>query len=464
MAQDASTNRSHFWIWATGAGTCVLGLLITYFLFVEAPPPRRIVIAAGSKDGAYYRFAQLYAVQLKAEGIKLDVRITQGSSENLQLLTDERSDVNIAFIQTGIADPDHTGSLMSLASLYREPLWIFYRGDEPLARLTQLAGKRIAIGTEGSGTHGVAVTLLQANGIDATNAEFIEKNGTDAADALENQAVDVAFFVAGIEAAYIQRLLRATDVRLAELAQTDAYERQFRFLSKVTIHAGLLDLMRDIPSKDTLMVAPAAMLVAHESLHPALISLLLKVATKVHRSGDLLAETGEFPSPSLTDIPLSDDADHFFRAGPPMLQRILPFWLASLVDRLKIMVIPLFMLFMPLIKVAPPLVRWQTRRKIYMWYSQLRKIDQQAIHGMTAEEARQSLGNLRTLEQQIAHVGVPLSYMEEYYNLRLHLNLVRARVNSIVDQRDSADSLPFETAAKVLNDLKRTEFRQKESA
>ncbi len=464
MAAKALANRPHLWIWMTVSAACALGLFLTYFMFVEAPPPRRVVIAAGSKDGAYFRFAERYAELLKKEGIFLDVRTTEGSVENLRLLADERSDVSVGFVQTGIADPEKSGSLVSLASLYREPLWIFYRDSQPVDRLTQLRGKRIAVGADGSGTRAIAIQLLETNGIDADQAEFVSKSGTAAADALENQEVDAAFFVAGIEAAYIQRLLRATDVRLAELAQADAYERQFRFVSAVTLHAGLIDIKHNIPTKDTVLIAPAATLVAHTSLHPALIALLLKVATKVHRSGDLLATTGEFPSPSLVDLPLSDDAERYFRVGPPVLQRILPFWLASLVDRLKIMVIPLIMLLMPLLKVAPPLVRWQTRRKIYMWYSELRKIDQLTIHGMSGSEAKESSEKLQVLEQQIAHVGVPLSYMEEYYNLRLHLNLVRTRVNAIADQEEFSTGGTLETLGKYTGEIRLKEYRPKESA
>ncbi|HEY0983211.1 MAG TPA: hypothetical protein VGE80_13870, partial [Schlesneria sp.] len=175
-----------------------------------------------------------------------------------------------------------------------------------------------------------------------------------------------------------------------------------------------------------------ATLVAHRSLHPALVSLLLKVATKVHQQGDLLSNVGEFPSPKLTDLPLNPEAERYFRSGPPVLQRFMPFWLASMLDRLKIMIIPLIMLLMPLMRVAPPLVRWQTRRKIYLWYDELRRIDLRSIDGMTIEEADSSLEHLHRLEQQIARIGVPLSYMEEYYNLRLHLNLVRSRVLSIL--------------------------------
>jgi hypothetical protein len=298
--------------------------------------------------------------------------------------------------------------------------------------LTQLKSKRIGVGSDGSGTHVIAIQLLNANGVTSDTAELVDVGGNASARALENGEIDVAFFVAGVDAEYIQHLIRTPGIHLAELAQATAYERQFRYLSTLTISAGMLDIAHNIPLNDTILVAPAATLVAHESLHPTLVALLLKVATKVHKRGDVLAKSGEFPSPHFTDLPLSDEAEHFFRVGPPVLQRFLPFWVASLVDRMKIMIIPLIMLLMPLLRAAPPLVRWQTRRKIYMWYSELREIDQKAIHGMSANEAQSSQEKLHKLEQQISHVGVPLSYMEEYYNLRLHLNLVRSRVQAIM--------------------------------
>ena len=271
-----------------------------------------------------------------------------------------------------------------------------------------------------------------ANDLDASQAEFVATSGTGAADALQRGEIDAAFFVAGIEAPYIQQLIKDPDVKLAELAQTGAYLRRFRYLSTVTIPAGLFDLKANLPAQDTVLLAPAATLVAHKSLHPALIPLLLKAATSVHRNGDLLTNVGEFPSTSFTDLPLSEDAEHFFRSGPPVLQRLLPFWLASLIDRTKLMIIPLLVLLMPLVRAAPPLVRWRTRRKIYLWYVTLRQIDQKAIHGMSVSEAQHSFDALKVLEHQIAQVDVPLSYMEEYYNLRLHLNLVRSRIEPML--------------------------------
>lgn len=430
----SSSRASGAWNWLVIVTCTVASLVIGYVVLVEAPPPRKLVIAAGGKDGAYYRFAMRYAELLKQDGIAVTVRDTKGSVQNVELLVDEDSDVYLAFVQSGIADPAKCEKLQSLCSLYREPLWIFYRSEQQLDRMSQLNGKRIAIGPEGSGTRAITLQLLQANDMDELTADLIPLSGGDAAEALMRGEIDAAFFVASIEASYIQRLMKDPEIHLMELIQTEAYLRRFRYLSTVTVHAGLLDLKNNLPSTDTVLLAPAATLVAHESLHPALIPLLLKAASKVHRTGDLLSNSGEFPSVAYTDLPVSEEAEHYFRYGPPVLQRFLPFWLASLIDRTKLMIIPLLVLLMPLFRVTPPLVRWRHRRKIYLWYVTLREIDQRAIHGMSTIDAQKSLDALKVLEQQIAGVGVPLSYMEEYYNLRLHLHLVRSRVESLAQQ------------------------------
>lgn len=439
MSQELEKKSSFpFWMWIAVLGVCIAGIMIPFVLFVEAPPPHRIVIATGREDGAYHRFAQQYADILKKDGITLELRSTKGSVENLSLLQDPNSDVSVALVQSGIADPKQSESLQALCSLYYEPLWIFYHGSQPVDRLTQLKGRRLAIGPEGSGTRGIALQLLTANGIDASQADFVPIAGNQSADALTKNEVDAAFFVAGVETGYIQQLLKAQNVGLVELSQAKAYERRFRFLSTLTIPAGgLLELKDNVPAKSIVMISPSATLVTRKSLHPALITLLLNVATKVHSAGDLLTNPGEFPSPSRTDLPISEHAVNYFKFGPPVLQRLLPFWLASLVDRMKIMIIPLIMVLMPLIRATPPLVRWRTRRKIYLWYARLRKVDQKAIQGMSIEEAERSLEELNILEQQVAQVGVPLSYMEEYYNLRLHLHLVRTRVTQLMPQRKS---------------------------
>jgi len=437
-ASPAGRGKHALTVWGMVILICLAGLVGTYLLFVKAPPPSKIVLAAGGKSGAYYRFAQRYADELKKEGLAVEVRETQGSGENLQLLQDDASGVSVAIVQSGVADDKARDDLEALGSLYREPLWVFYRGDARVERLSQLAGKRIGVGPEGSGTYPVAVRLLAANGLPEADPKTVlvkPDNIADSAAALQKGDLDAAFFVAAFETPYVRQLLNDDKVRLLSFDQHDAYHRKYRYLSELTVPAGLVNLGQNLPPKDVSLLAPTAMLVSRKDLHPALVSLLLTVATRVHGKGDELSNPGEFPSASYTDIPVSKDAEEFYKYGPPVLQRYLPFWLASLVDRLKIMVVPLVMLLLPLFRAAPPLVRWRTRRKVYLWYSLLRAIDQKLTAGMNAPEIRESMTELRSLEQQVvAHVDVPLSYMEEFYNLRIHIRMLEEKLEKLLEK------------------------------
>ena len=428
-----STRRSFkhpILVWGAVAVLSLAGLAGTYMLFVEPPPPHHLVIATGSKEGAYFTFAQEYAEILKKEGFTLEVRATNGSVENLQLLL--KHEVGAALVQSGLADAAAAKALQSLGSLYREPLWIFYGGTAKVERLSEFAGKRIAVGPPGSGTRAIALLLLGANGVTAKNATFTEDSGPAAVAALGSGTLDVAFFVAAIETHFIHDLLVDDKVQLMDLKQQAAYLQRFRFLAKVDLPAGLINLGKNVPSKKISLVAPAATLVVRKDLHPAVASLLITTASKIHSSGDLVSNPGEFPTDAYTDLPLSEEARRYYKTGPPFLQRYLPFWLASLVDRLKVMIIPLLMVLMPLFRAAPPLVRWRTRRKVYLWYSLLREIDQKLTVGMTAADIQENLATLRSVEQQVvAHVDVPLGYMEEFYNLRVHIRMMEEKLENM---------------------------------
>ncbi len=418
------------WVWIIGF--CLAALGATYVMFVEPPPPRKFVIASGARNGAYFHHAEQYAAELQKDHITVEVRETAGSVENLRLLGEEGSGVAAAIVQSGVAGPDEIKHFYALGSLYREPLWVFYRGQEKLDRLSQLAGKRIGLGPVGSGTYAIAVRLLAENGVlesvgsqGAGTAVLAQESVAAAATALQKGDLDAAFFVAAFDAEYIQGLIADKGLKLLSFDQHEAYHRRFRFLAPVTVPAGLANLGQNIPDHDVALVAPTAMLVVRKDFHPALVPLLLATATHIHRRGDELSDPGEFPSESYCDFPLSDDAKRFFTSGQPVLQRLLPFWLASLVDRAKVMLIPLVMLLMPLVRAAPPLLRWRTRRKIYLWYSDLRDIDQRLVSGISSADLDQELARLNEIEHQVAYVDVPLSYMEEFYHLRTHLDMLQ---------------------------------------
>ena len=430
------------WLWI--AGVCGAILVATYMMFVEPPPPRKLTIASGSQGGAYFRFAHEYARELRRHGLTVEVRETAGSVENLNLLRQEDSDVSIAIVQSGLANEEDAEHFLALGSLYREPLWIFHRGDEKLDQLSQLRGRRIGVGAAGSGTHAIAMRLLAANGVveagqgtpetgSPTNVtssptRLVVQGVAETTTALQDGRLDAACFVAAFEADYIQQLLVDERVKLLTFDQQEAYRRRFRFLSSVILPAGAVDLGRNIPNQNIALLAPTAMLTVRSDFHPALVPLLLSAATRIHGKGNELCEPGEFPSESYCDLPVSDDARRFYRSGQPFLQRLLPFWLASLVDRAKLMVIPFIMLMMPLVRAAPPLIRWRTRRKIYRWYSALREIDQEVVIGEPNSEIDRLAGRLNHIERQVAHVEIPLSYMKEFYHLRLHMMMLRQRL------------------------------------
>ncbi|HVS34777.1 MAG TPA: TAXI family TRAP transporter solute-binding subunit [Gemmataceae bacterium] len=444
-------------VWGVIILICAAGMVGTYVLFVKAPPPSKIIIATGKESGAYYPLGLAYAEELKKEGLTVEVRKTEGAGENLQLLQDPHSGVSVAFLQSGVADPEAANQLQALGSLYREPLWVFYRGDKKITEISQLAGKRIGVGTRGSGTYPIASKLLAANGLPEapdSGAEkqtvLVERDAAEAAKTLlkADGDLDAAFFVAAFKADYIQQLLNDTNLHLMSFSQQEAYHIKYRFMSDLTLPQGLVNLGKNVPAENISLLAPTAMLVTRKDVNPDLIPLLLTVAAHINGKASEFANPGEFPSASYTDIPVSPDAETYYKSGPPLLQRYLPFWLASLVDRLKVMLLPLIMLLLPLFRAAPPLVRWRTRRKIYRWYSDLREIDRKMAEGLSGAKLDAELARLRDISKQVAAVEVPLSYMEEFYHLRMHLAMLQEQMEKRKTQQgNGATAVPLSANA-----------------
>jgi TRAP transporter TAXI family solute receptor len=400
--------------------------------FVEPAPPRTVVIATGSASGAYHAVARQYAEHFQAAGIELVVRETAGSLENYALLGTPGSGVDVAIVQGGTApvETERRRDLVALASLYLEPVWVFYRGEPGLGRLGQLAGRRIAVGAQGSGARALALELLSAGGVlgEQSGTTLVDVGGARAVAALREGSVDAALFVMGPTAPLLAELLAVPGVRLMSFEQTQAYARRFRYLSPVTLHRGSLDLVRDVPERDVQLVAPAAVLVARKDVHPAVVALLTEAAVQTHRGGDLLSDPGTFPSATLTELPVNEQARYYLTHGPDFLRRVLPFWLAALIHRFVVLLIPLFMVLVPLLRLTPPVYRWSIRSRIYRWYARLRVIDERLRAMPDAEQVRKDLLLLEQLEHEIGGVKVPLSYMDDFYDLRLHVGYIRGRL------------------------------------
>jgi TRAP transporter TAXI family solute receptor len=418
--------------WGLPVLVALLGFLVAW-RYVEPPPPRQIRIAAGERDGAYHAFATRYADFLAREGIELQVVETAGSVENVRRLRD--GDCDLALVQGGVGSHFPDAPIDSLASLYYEPLEVFFRAPLKIEYLTDLKGRRIAAGEEGSGTRLLSIELLAQNGVTEESAELIATKASEAANLLLAGEIDAAFFVSSASGNVVDRLLRDESVRLLSFRRHRAYRSRRHYLSSVTLGEGSIDLIRNLPPSDVTLLAPAASLVSRQDFHPALVTLMLRAAEDVHHEGGLFEEPGEFPSARYTEYPLRRQAQSFLRNGPNFLHRYLPFWWASMIDRLKILLVPLLTLLIPLAKVAPAVYRWRIRSKIYRWYGRLRELDMRLEQrGEQTFDIEREREEIDALEQEFNNVSVPLAYMDEFYELRTHIQLIREKVRLIGEQ------------------------------
>ena len=394
-------------------------------------------IAAGSRDGAYYAFAKQYADYVAGQGLELEVVETAGSVENVKLL--QTGECELGFVQGGVGSQFPDAKLESLASLYFEPLWLFHRASLKIEYLTDLKGLRVAVGGEGSGTRALASQLLAQNGVTEDSAHLLSVKAAEAAGRLQAGEVDAAFFVSSPSGPLIRELLLEESLKLFSFGRDLAYRARYRYLASVTLGEGSIDLVRNIPAKDTILLAPAAALVSDEDFHPDLVTLMLQAAEHVHHRGGLFEEPGEFPSSRYTEFPLPRHARNYLERGPTFLHRYLPFRWASMLDRLKIMLVPLLTLLIPLIKVAPPVYRWRIRSKIYRWYRDLRELDLRLEQRRAGSlDVERELADLDALEEEFNSVEVPLAYMDEFYELRTHIQLIRQKLTQVGGPEEKA--------------------------
>jgi TRAP transporter TAXI family solute receptor len=412
----------------------LIGFAVAY-QFVEPAPPRQMTITTGGESGAYYLFAERYAEILARNGVALTVKTSAGSFENLTRIGQGEADV--ALVQGGIPPPAASadgGALTSLGSVSYEPVWLFYRGDRRFDKLHQLAKKRIAVGGEGSGVRGLALQLLAANAIPGNSPRLLPLAGQHAADALQQGKIDAAFIIAAPEAPIVQALLRAPGIRVMSFSQADAYTRRFPFLSKIVLPQGVIDLVHNKPPQDTILLASTANVIVSENLHPALVSLLLQAMVEVHGKSGFFQTAGEFPAYRDHSFILATDAQRHYKSGPPFLQRYLPFWIAVLVERLFVFLLPLFALLLPLLRIAPAIYTWRVRAKIFRCYGDLKFLENDLRQHYQPAQHAAYLQRLDRIEEAATRRNIPLAFSDLLYTLREHIHFVRQKLHHLASQ------------------------------
>jgi uncharacterized protein len=405
------------------------GFVVAYRL-VDPAPSSTLRIATGAPEGAYATAAERYKAILARDGVTLEVVHTAGAVENLTLLSNPEGGIDLALVQGGTGSPERAPELVSLASVLFEPLWIVVRSDRAPRSLLELAGRRVAIGAEGSGTRVLALELLASSGALERAINISDKGGGDAVQALLNGEIDAAFFVTARPTPLLTPLFQVRGIRILNLEHAEAYKFRHQYLTSVTLPAGVISLDPPIPAQDVALLAPAASLVARKGLHPALIDLVLGAAKEVHGPRQLFAKRGEFPSAEYLDFPLDRQAQRYLESGPSFLRRYLPFQVAGFVERLWVLALPLLTLVIPLMRVAPPAYRWQVKRKIYRWYKHLRRLEEDLWCAHDDKARGELLARLNRLQRNVGKVKVPLSYADQLYHLRLHIDFLRQRIET----------------------------------
>lgn len=404
-------------------GAVVVGLVIA---FANPAPPSSITITAGPRDSSFMQMANAYRTILARSGIKLNVLESEGSEQNLDRLLDPTQHVDLGFVQGGVTDGKAVNSLMSLGSVAYLPMVVFYRGAG-LDQLAQLEGKRVAIGREGSGTHSLALKLLHANGIaPGGTTELLAWDGQQAATELIAGRVD-AVMLSGDSTtrALMLHVLSMPGISVLNFGEAAAYTRLFPFLEDITFPPGVLDLRRRVPSETVHLVGPTVQVVARDTLHPAISDLLMEAEREVNGAPGLLQRAGEFPGLQRRDFRISDDAARYQKLGKSFLYRILPFWVASAVDRLIVVLLPLAVVVIPALRAIPGLYRWRIRSRIYRYYGALIAIEREALAKPSAAKKRELLGDLDEIEQSLNTLRMPLAHADAFYVLREHIGFVR---------------------------------------
>ena len=409
-------------------------LALTVFWFFYSAPPTTITITSGPAGSTFETNAIQYARILARNGVKLKILPSQGSAENLERLNDRSTHVDVGFVLVGPTSENTNSDLLSLGSISYQPLLIFYRTESPISLLSELKGKRLAIGAEGSGTRSLALPLLELNGIgtnDSTNLLDLEAEA--AANALLNGTLGAVFLMGDSASPQImRRLLFTPGVRLFNFTQADGYTRRIPYLNKLEIPMGSIDFGKNIPPQDSYLIGPTVELLARPGLNPALSDLLLEAAQEVHGGARLFQRKGEFPAPLLYNFSISPDANRFYNSGKKILYRKLPFWLASLVNRILVSFVPLIVVAVPLVRSIPALYKWRMRLLIYRRYRALLSLERESMAPMSSEQCARMLARLGEIEGAVNKMRVPASFADQFYSLRGHIDFVRSRLAEVV--------------------------------
>jgi TRAP transporter TAXI family solute receptor len=433
------------WFYLT-AGVLTVVALVAAAMLRDPLPPKTVVMTTGTPGSAYEAFAQEYKRILARSDVELRLMPSAGAVENLHRLNDPRSGVSVGFARGGLTDEKQSPDLLSLGTLFYEPLWLFYRGIIVRFPLTALHGRKLSVGPEGSTTRVLALQILALNGIDGNVTQLLPLSPAESAAALQRRKIDAAMMIASWDTAAVRQLLASPEIELASFQRADAYVALYPFLTKLTLPAGVGNVAANRPPASVNLIAPTTSLIVRKDLHPAIQHLLLDAVLEIHSAAGIFHKAGRFPAPEQGDVPVSTYAYEFYKSGQPFLMRSLPFWLAALLSSWLVVLIPVVGIAYPLLRLAPAVYSWSMRRRIFGLYGELKfiEVEIEAHGGHVTKDLREGLDRL---EERANHLRIPVDYAHFLYALRMHIDLVRTRLQQSPEEDVPRDSRDIESSA-----------------
>ncbi|HVN96488.1 MAG TPA: TAXI family TRAP transporter solute-binding subunit [Syntrophorhabdaceae bacterium] len=421
----------------SGVFLSILAILVFLFWvsyhYVRPFPPKSLTMATGMQGGAFTYFGERYRQILARDNIRLGLRLSSGAVENLRLLQDKSQHVDAGFIQGGIAKSEDTSDLVSLGNLTYTPLWVFYRGSEVLDDLSQLSGKRIAIGPEGSGVRKFALDLLKAANASGPKTVLYEFPYSSNVKAIREGKVDAVMAFGAADNQYVVSLLNTRGVKLMNFVQAETYTRLFPDLAHVILPRGILNPSKRFPASDIHLLSPRVDLIVRKDLHPALVYLLLKASVEIHSGAGWVHKAGEFPALNKQDFAISEQARRFYKSGGSFLYDYLPFWAATFIDRMLLILIPLGVVLIPLLGITPWIYTWRNRSKYYRWYRELRRIERGSVAQTEPEKITDLIRKLDEVEATVSKIRVSIAFYDELFILKEHIHMVRRELLGMRD-------------------------------
>jgi TRAP-type uncharacterized transport system substrate-binding protein len=405
----------------------VVSLALSYFI---PAPPSKVVMATAFKGASFEYYGRKYRDIFARSNVPLELRETAGAVENIKLLQEANSGVQIAFVTGGVSDGKHAPGLLSLGTAYNQPFWVFYTSSDPLERLSQLKGKRIAVGPEGSATRLSAEKILGKGGISSQTASLLAFAGNAAVKALHEGKVDAVWIIGSPDATAVKSLLGAPDVKLLGFPMADAFTRIYPDLNKLVLPKGVIDIDGLVPPEDVTLIGTTVKVLVRSDLHPEIVQLLLQTMVETHSGPEIFQRPGEFPNATDTEYPVAPTAIDFYKNGPSFLQRHLPLWLTVHVQRAIAVLVAGIAVGLPLLHYLPLLYKWSARRRLLYWYGQLKALEATFDANSSERHLAEKQADIERIEDAVSRIRFPLTFADQLYELRSHIDVVRRKITA----------------------------------